>query len=69
MDFETYLPAIMAALLILGAGYFNPKMLQSKDAAGNATGHPNYMFLALIAFIGASGTMLIQDTRMYRNLY
>lgn len=69
MDFETYLPAITAALLILAAGYFNPKMLQVKDAAGNANGCPNYMYLALIGFVGACGTMMIQDTKMYRNLY
>ena len=68
MDFEKFLPALIAGIAVFGLGYFNIKMLQSKDKAGVATGNPNYMYLALAAFIGAAGMAFIQDTDFYHRL-
>lgn len=48
---EQYLAVALAALAVLILGCWNPKGLQAKDTNGNAKGYPNYLWVALIAFL------------------
>lgn len=45
-----YLPVIVAALTVLILGYLNPKSIQVYQN-GQATGHPSYMWLSLLALL------------------
>ena len=48
---EQYLAVALAALTVLILGYWNPKALQARNANGDAMGYPNYLWLALFAFL------------------
>ena len=48
---EHYLPVVLSALAVLILGCWNPDALQSQDSQGKASGYPNYLWLALFAFL------------------
>jgi len=60
MDYDKYLCAVVAGVVVLGIGCINPVMFQHKDANGKTHGCPNYMWLALFAFLGAAITLYLQ---------
>jgi len=47
---DHYLPIVIAALVVLVLGCLNPRALQTRQN-GQPTGHPSYMWLALIALL------------------
>ena len=59
-EFDKYLCCIVAAIVILVAGCINPQVLQSKDAQGKPSGHPSYIWLAILAFLGGALTCMLQ---------
>jgi H+/Cl- antiporter ClcA len=48
--YDHYLPIVIAALTILLLGCLNPRVFQS-TRDGVPTGHPSYMWLALMALL------------------
>ena len=49
---ERYLAVAFAALTVFILGMWNPKCLQNKKQVTSAVeGHPNYLLLALLAFM------------------
>lgn len=62
-----YLPVIVAALTILILGCWNPKMLQTVQN-GQTTGHPNYVWLSVIALLsGLLSCYLMHASKDRRN--
>ena len=65
MQYEHYLPIVLAALTVLILGCWNPQGLQAKNANGSASGYPNYLWLALLALlVGALSVFLIRNKEM-----
>lgn len=67
VDFENYLPGIIAAISVLALGYFNPPSLQSTDN-GVPTGQPNYLYLAGAVMVAYIAVVWIQDSDFYRRM-
>ena len=57
MGYECYIPVIVASLVVLGLGAWNPVALQTMQN-GRPTGNPNFMWLALGALLGGVITAL-----------
>jgi len=51
---EHYLAVAIAALTVLILGCWNPVGLQARDKGGKALGYPNYLWLALFAFLAGA---------------
>jgi len=49
--YECYIPVIVASLVIIGLGFWNPVFLQTMQN-GRPTGNPNFLWLALGALLG-----------------
>ena len=64
-NYEHYLPVVLAALTVLVLGCWNPVMLQSK-VGGSASGHPSYMWLALISLlVGVVAVWMYNNKKMW----
>lgn len=48
--YDHYLPVVVAALVVLILGCWNPKVLQAQRG-GVPSGHPSYMMLSLFALL------------------
>jgi len=48
--YDSYIPLVVSALTILILGCWNPRQLQT-TLAGQPTGCPNYMWLALFSLL------------------
>lgn len=61
VHYDKYLCCIVAAIVILVAGCINPVILQSTDSEGKPSGHPSYIWMAVLAFLGGALACMLQQ--------
>jgi len=65
MIYDSCLCVLFSALTVMILGCWNPRHLQTKSADGTPSGHPNYLWLALISLlVGLVCCMLLQGADM-----
>jgi hypothetical protein len=62
--YDHYLPLILSALSILILGCWNPKPLQAVHH-GQPSGHPSYMWLALISLLVGLASCYLMHMNKY----